>query len=89
MNTKVVLPHCAGYLNPTVMLLSGSPGQRQTQSGATSFSRIERPEDVGQTFGRNATARIHDCHSGVGFEVANLNSNCPRTVRLLINVFPD
>src|ERR1700687_2355601 len=52
------LPHGACDVDLAVVVLHDALHQRKPQAGAIAFGGVERPEDLGQMFGRNAVAVV-------------------------------
>ena len=52
------------HFNPAMVAFDDPARQRQAQPGAVSLGGVERPEDVGEMFGRDSTAGIDHVNRG-------------------------
>src|SRR5579884_813144 len=73
-------PKGAGDLNAAAVVFDDAAGQRQSQSSAVSFRRIERAKDVGQVFGGDAAAVVTDADGREMIAAAEFDAHLTRPI---------
>src|ERR1035441_1871079 len=58
------LPHNAAHFDAAVVFFDDTAGEREPQTRAAAFRRVERTEDVGQVLRLNTTPGVADHHTG-------------------------